>query len=198
MNIIRIRFSLLTMILAMTWGCVTGNVKPDYTLKPGEKGLAIFSVTQSGLGKSWETSVSFRQARKQSKPYKGNIHSLAVSGPGRIPGGTIPLDFDSEMKGRLVFIELNEGVYELSRWQAARNEYGGVRTLSSPKPFSYEFAVVGGKAVYAGNLHLSIAVSIGKFNLSATDKRNRDLDLLKEKLPNVRREDIVIDIMKKN
>ncbi|MDH5757583.1 MAG: hypothetical protein OEZ55_13050 [Nitrospinota bacterium] len=177
-----------TLSLAFSFGCMAKNVSPRYTLKEGTKGLVILALTQSGHPDGWRAYVRVR-------PVGAN--------PGEAEdvwfvGGAVKKDYYDQMEGRLLCWELEEGEYEIFHWVAERDQGKFSRPLETRDPISFRFKAVGGKAVYAGSLHVQVDPAQETFQLMAADKRERDLALLSGRLPNVEKENIVFDIMKKD
>lgn len=199
------KFLILGVVLSLV-GCATTNVGRSYTLTDNSgEGLAVASLSYAGLGDSETPTCYFRRVGSEE------TRSLMLN---TLP---LPLDWKSP-PGALVYFALPAGRYEffrcgLTRTSASAPSWhigkGGVPTNADPnyagfdsvrypsnaiyaKPFSIPFEILSGKATYAGNLHFTARI-IGS-EVVLFDRSERDLSLLRQRLPQLRAEQIRIAI----
>jgi hypothetical protein len=189
-------------------GCAARNVPKDYSLDDKKaKGVVVVSLTRSGSN----GSVMYVHLRSVDNEYKDEvpINDLFVSSDWKCPmSGEIPEDRPC---GRLAIIELPEGSYEFYSWHGYFRDYFWLdsRThtytvVEDRRGFIERFEVIAGKAVYLGNLNLSIHIERAYFlgpvidapyNLKITDMCDRDLPLLYQKNPNITADKVVVDLL---
>jgi len=178
--------------------CAGVNVPDNYTLdEQTREGLLVVSVSGEGL-------------RKEEAPV-WHYHRSDGAGKGEIITGYLrePLDW-TDPPGRLVYIALAPGRYEFNEAGFARQVSptttywttgaGGVATPNNPnyagfntaqyaslkaEPFSVPFEIVPGKATYLGNLHFVWNEAERKGSVVLLSRAERDLALLKQRLPNI-------------
>lgn len=198
------------LLMTGLFGCASApDVPAGFTLEGRDhEGLAIVSLTLSGkaLGKvsSYEYHVRPIASRQGGETVDARQHFDSVRQMARWlqePGGdrgadwkiTVkgpdsaePLDVAADGKpvGRVASLLLPAGDYEIYTWKlSAPNEHGNVE-YSPKRAFSYRFAVKPGQAVYVGQINLRLSESETQ-ELTLDDKRERDLALLRKKLPSL-------------
>jgi hypothetical protein len=167
-------------------GCASFNAGTDYRPAPNsDRGLAVFSLTGSGIG---YFNIKFRKT-------SGDRESFAPSG-----GTAGPKPDWINPTGRLVAIELDAGEYEFFAWE---DHFGASPTQSSATvvpsplamrsklsktPFSVRFRMRPGAVTYLGNVHL--AVTSDTYTVRVFDRSERDLPLFHERYGRVRAEEV--------
>jgi len=190
-------FALLLMV-----GCRAINLDADYVPDSSKAtGVVVASLTRSGTP-GFNMFVALRGV---DNDYKNSVPVSDAFAPsdwecpftltflGRFHTGTIPEDPPC---GRLAVLELPRGEYEFYSWHGA----SGNRTVRASTGFSKRFKIISGKAVYLGNIHITIVQGEwgsggGTFEMKVRDKRERDLPLLATKNPGITSERIVISIL---
>jgi len=199
-------------------GCAaTSDLPGEYVLDPKQpEGFVIVSLTLSGEPMEKVSSLEFRLRMLPPKdgeavvarPYFESPKQFA-RGVSRVtsstaedrrivvkgPGSGERLDLrEGAMTGRVASMLLPAGSYELYTWalkepagQNGGTEYGPQR------PFSYQFVVTPGRATYIGQLNLHL--NDGKMQkITVEDRRERDLALLKKKVPSIGAAQVVSEV----
>jgi hypothetical protein len=178
-------------------GCRTVNVSDDHAIDQKKNtGVAVVSLTMAGLPGSTNMWLNYRGI---GSDYKSMIPvtDILASSDWRCPA--FARTRETAPCGRLAVVELPSGEYEFYSWHGGGNNM----TYRSVKEFSKRFTVVQGKAVYLGNVHFSISdaprVTFGTsqfaFRVNISDRRERDLPLLKAKHPKLTEDLLIINIL---
>lgn len=197
----------LVAVVTLLTACATPNVGRDYAPDGREnEGLVVLSLSHEGIDEGERVNWHYRSL-------DGSVGDRLLSSNLRDP-----LDW-RDPQGRLAFFTLPPGKYEFYRAEFLRQSAngvpawsigaGGAPTNSNPysagfnavrhasfsaRPFSVPFEVVGGKAIYLGNLHLVWSDQAGNGKAVVMDRAARDLGLLRERLPNIELADIRRDV----
>jgi hypothetical protein len=181
----------IALTAALLASCALHDVGHDYVLKPGEpKGLAVAAFTFSGSSLGSLTWTVHQVVGPKAPPTGEqqivvfSSRSEGVDWPPPI-GAPVP---DTRLAGRLAVIELAPGNYEFTRWNGSSGAYG----LSSTKPLAIRFKVEAGKATYIGDVHLFWENP--KYGVKVFDRSQRDLDLLRKKVPSLTEDQIVTQL----
>ena len=176
--------------------CATPNVDPDYQLQTTDAhGLLIVSLTQEGLGPHEKLVWLYRKV-------DGTVKDRLIS-----ENSGDALDWRNP-NGRLIYIALPAGYYEFYGAGFARAGPGpnpsyhvdskGAVTASSAyhagfdaaryrsldaEPFSIPFEIRPGAATYIGDLHFQWSDTEGLAKVQRFNRSERDLSLLRERLP---------------
>ncbi len=197
-------FSLLPFACLIA-SCATPNVDSAHRLERAAKtGLLVVSLTQEGVAEHERTTWLYRRM-------DGTAKDRLLSSNARDA-----LDW-SDPVGRLAYIALPAGHYEfygagfvragpnrVPTWHVDAKGvvipnhpwYAGLDSVRysdrDAEPFSIPFDILPGKATYLGNLHFlwSDAEETGK--VQRLDRAERDLALLRQRLPELRVEQIKI------
>ncbi|MBU2714381.1 hypothetical protein, partial [Zooshikella harenae] len=162
--------------------CYTLNIPPDYELdaKP-HYGLAVFSISSN------YTLDNFRVYYGGSSDFSEYV----VSGHVKLKTAETPLDWvGGDLRGRLAVIELPEGKYS---FMSIHRQYPS-STLSGR--FDAPFEVEANKATYLGDLAVLINPERTKFKAIIFDSSERDLPLLFNRYPNIKKENVIVKISK--
>lgn len=198
-NPIRIVVILIGFLLS---GCATKSVETNFAFTPEtETGLIVGSAS-SGEENSWyDAAVRFRYslAGKQDSfadTSAGFIEALPYD-PFLGPSG--PSDF-ADASGTLFAIPLPPGDYVFYKWDIDNGSNAIIYPID-PKPLP--FTVKKGEATYIGNLHMHLRTGrnilgitiIADGQPAISDRSDRDIPLLLKRYTNLKREDIVIQIL---
>lgn len=199
--------TLLIALLAIGLaGCAsTTDLPTGYAMDASvEEGLAIASFTLTGKTLNQYSDFEFRI--REATPETGEAvvtqrrfdsaaqHAKwAASGPARtvldwpvVVKGTrssevLDINENGIAKGRLAFLRLPAGEYELYTWKLRETDAFGRVEHGPSKSFSYRFRVKPGSATYLGQLDLRMD---GKGAvITVSDRRPRDFALIRQKLP---------------
>ena len=215
---------LFTVVLFLTYCAPTPkimrleNIGKDYSLDDTKgKGVLIVSLTRSG----WKGCSMFLDLRGVDNDYKAEVSIKEKKSlferkkvmDWKCPRfGKIPED---KPCGRVAIIELPQGEYEFFSWHGLEtimvpSSGGGFTPMQSsvlwpPPEFSKRFKVTVGKAVYLGNLHISLRKKwrMGRFapyrdlryKLKIADTSDRDLPLVYQKNPMITADKVVVNIL---
>jgi hypothetical protein len=213
---------LFTVVLILTY-CAPGiirlkNIGEDYALDDTKgNGIVIVSLTHSG---SPLTSM-FVDLRGVDNDYKAEVSIIEQqlffvrkkTMDWKCPMfGKTPED---KPCGRLGIIELPQGEYEFYSWRGYKTETVGTHphvtttlvkiAVWPPPEFSKRFRVIAGKALYLGNLHISVRKKwvMGRihpyreirYKLKIADMSERDLPLFYQKNPMITEDKVVVNIL---
>ena len=184
--------------------CTSFNVGNNYTLDgKTQEGLAVVSLSYEGIGSGISAKCEYRDTAN-------------AEATGYIMADTRrePADWHSPT-GRLAYFSLTPGRYEFFRCGFARQTGGGgqywsvgpngVPTNNNPaysaltvpvyagfdgEPFSARFEILPGRATYVGNLHFVWNEVQQRGRVIVTDRSDRDLALVLQRLPKLRPEQI--------
>ena len=160
---------LIILSLLATISCASFNAPLDSRLDSDKKkGLAVFSFTSQGVFNNF-----FLQYRSISGDFTGDITQWTVYNP---------LDWEGLTRGRLVTLDFPIGEYELYRLVNHKSH--------SKNNFSIGFAVIPGKAIYFGNVHIDIPDQ-KKYSINISDQSDRDIDLFLSKYKNISKINVV-------
>jgi hypothetical protein len=184
----RIQVVAALALLATLLGCAR-EVGPDFRLDRNSKsGVAAISLMASGDIRGevlfyWRPANDGNTLRARSLQWapRSNPLDWPYNAKRPIPGAS--------PAGRLAILELAPGQYEFYQWQQA---YGGM-IYKFGRPFAARFEVVAGQVTYVGSLHVTVRGN--QFSIAAEDRRQRDLALLAQKLPNVPPESVVVRLI---
>jgi hypothetical protein len=177
---IMIRLTVVLLLGALTVGCTTPNIEPDFKFRAeARSGVVAGSITYEGSFSGY--SVMYRRVGTNSQT--GSIRA----GAGTVLVPYFPRgDADAlGASGELFAVELPEGEYEVHRWLISSGPASVVPTSS----FSIRFTVLPGRVIYIGNFHfrrtsrLGLTVTGGE--LSYLERAERDLPLIKRKYPSI-------------
>lgn len=177
-------------------GCVsTGEITRDQEVKK-EKGVILASISSS-IKKS-PTNISFYFQKAGEKREIGMFQEE----PGSFSKPINDFPDDPNRRGRLLAFEVDPGNYNLTKWKIYAFTGAGHKYIEPKEPKPLPFIVKPGEITYLGNLHVDIiygenmfGFSIPAGGLSSIDNRaDVDLQLLKDKYPNIRNWPIVISI----
>lgn len=181
------------LLAALLGGCRAVNVASGYTLDPGkDTGVAVVSLTRAGLPSRFNMLLKLRGV---DGDYRNSVpvSDAFASADWRCPFfGTAT---EEEPCGRLAVIELRQGLYEFYSWEGDTGTGGSVRSIGE---FSKRFRVEAGKAVYLGNVHFSVETPRwfqGTYRMRVIDMRERDLALLRQKVPTITPDRVVVSIL---
>ncbi len=184
-------------------GCATKSVDTDFAFTPEtETGLVIGSASADKKDESWyDGLVKFYYIKKSEVGKLGTknagfIYAIPPSLPLGTPG---PSEFN-DSDGSVFAIDLAPGDYILSRWEI---EVGAYAIIYPVDPEPLPFTVRKGKATYIGNLHMFFRTGrniIGLTSISdgrpvISDRSDRDIPMLLQRYPNLKREEIGIEII---
>lgn len=198
-------------------GCAsTTDLPSGYAMDASRKeGLAIASFTLSGKTLDQYSDFEFRIREATPKTDEAVVtkrhfgsaaqHAKwAASGPARdvldwpviVKGArsSAALDIGENgiPKGRLVFLRLPAGEYELYTWKLRETDAFGRVEHGPSNSFSYRFRVNPGSATYLGQLDLRID---GKgAAMTVSDRRARDFALIRQKMPAIDSAQIHADV----
>jgi hypothetical protein len=171
--------------------CATQNIDQGYALSEASgKGVVIGSIVRKGA--RGEFRLFYRQVAGGEKGY----FAYGLSFGGQLPS------FDKDdirargLKGALFAAELPAGDYEIYSWQVD----SGPAHISPAAPFSIEFHVLPGKAVYLGRFtferteHLLTATT--GVAVSCRDQREQDMPIFAAKYPSLAQVEIASSIEK--
>lgn len=185
-----VSYALIVSLLLSSCVTATLNIEKDYSMSPGiGKGVVIASLTRHGYQDlSFFVQIKLRGIGSK---YEGKVNvtgDYVSEDDWACPNfSNIPAN---KPCGRLMVIELPQGDYEYYSWIGGSNN----STIKPKKDFSKKFTVVSGKAVYIGNIHIGIGGR--RFSMAVQDKQDRDLELFLIKYQNIKKEDIVVSILK--
>ena len=180
---------LLACLAVSASGCASFNVGADYSPIPdSHKGLAVFSLTGSGIG---YFNIKFRRT-------SGGAAGFAPSG-----GTAGPKPDWIDPTGRLVAIDLDGGEYEFFAWEdhfgagptqsmaTVVSDASGtmaIRARSSKTPFSVRFLVHSAAVTYIGNIH--VALTGDGYTVRVSDQADRDLALFHQRYTRIKLEEV--------
>ncbi|TQV82135.1 hypothetical protein [Denitrobaculum tricleocarpae] len=195
-------FALLLIGFVLS-GCATKSVDTSFAFTPEtETGLVVGSASSDVKDESWyDGLVKFYYIKtdeigKLGTKNAGFIYALPPTLPLGAPGDSEFSDSD----GSVFAIALEPGDYILSRWEI---EVGAYAIIYPVDPAPLPFTVEKGKATYVGNLHMFFRTARNIIGLTSindgrpaiSDRSERDLPLLLERYPNLKREEIEIEII---
>lgn len=184
-------------------GCATKSVGTDFAFTPEtETGLIIGSASSEKKGESWYDGivkfyyVKTSDAGKLGNRNAGFIYAVPPSLPLGAPG---PSEF-SDSDGSVFAIALQPGEYIFNNWEI---EVGSNIIIYPIEPKPLTFTVHKGRATYVGNLHMFFATgrniigfpTIADGRPAITDRSDRDIPLLLSRYPNLKREEVEIEII---
>jgi hypothetical protein len=184
----------LTIAIALlVTGCAVGNIARDYGPDPKDPdGVAVVSLTRSGIGAQFNLFVSVRGVDRRYDTRIAVTELLTPNDWSCPVLGTIPEDPPC---GRLAVVQLPPGMYEFYSWSGST----GSASISAGRPFSKRFTVVAGTVIYLGNVHLAIGsggFSVqGGYQVRTADLRERDLTLLHSKYPKIAPATVLVRIL---
>lgn len=196
------RFALVLFGFLLS-GCATKSVGTDFAFTPeSETGLIIGSASADKKDESWyDGLVKFYYIKKSEvgkfgTKHAGFIYAVPPSLPLGAPG---PSEF-ADSEGSVFAIALAPGDYILHRWEI---EVGAYAIIYPVEPPPLPFTVEKGQATYVGNLHMFFQTGRNVIGLTSiadgrpviTDRSDRDIPLLLERYPNIKREEIEIEII---
>lgn len=173
------------MALSCIFGCSVGlkNISPDYQMSH-QTGVVVFSLTSSGEC-GYAYFVDVRSVDKKIKHTIGLQDAFEERDWQREPG-ECTLD---NMTGKLVTIELPSGNYIMYKFSGIHR----IQAFESKDDFFISFKVTPHSVTYIGNIHFYLEKKFLDFKFE--DKKERDLELLFKKYPNLKEEDLIIDIL---
>lgn len=193
--------ALLFATLLLT-GCAAKSVEQNFAFSPeAETGLVIGSATSSKKYSHFDTTTYFRYAKA------GGLGALDLKTAGFIQprrrSFTLGPRADSEFQdadGSLFALSLAPGDYVFETWEVLNGNNG---VISPTERNSIPFTVRKGQAVYIGNLHMHLGRGKNIFGVTIiadarpeiTDQSQRDIPMLLQRYPNLKREDITITIL---
>ena len=195
--------STVVFAVLLVGACATLNAPSNYTLtKTSGEGLLVLSVSGEGLQKNETPVWSYRRSDESEK---GSIITTNLRQP---------QDW-SDPPGRLVYIALGPGRYEFyeagfARQMAPATTYwtvgaNGIATPNNPnyagfnvaqytpinaEPFTVSFEIIAGQATYIGNMHFVWNELKHQGRVVVSDRSDRDLSLLLQRLPKLRADQI--------
>jgi len=92
--------------------------------------------------------------------------------------------------GRLVYLDLPEGRYEIYGWQYTAH-HDCCLALARPLPFLVEE----GKGIYIGNIHVRVLPRSAAYKIEVSDMSERDIPLVLNRLPNLDPNDVITNIL---
>ncbi|MDH5393504.1 MAG: hypothetical protein OEY11_09990 [Gammaproteobacteria bacterium] len=149
------------------------------------QGLAFFSITESGFSNALFKLVFINELTKKqiTVELKNDDFEIGSEQAGE-------KDFRSfvQPRGKLVELKLPEGVYSLKQWQANQQKKTGSYSLRPAA--NKKFKVLGGRALYLGNIHLhSLEHTQSVF---IRDRRDRDVALFYNKHAGLDKSELLI------
>lgn len=199
-------------------GCASVvDLPPAYALGGQEReGLAIVSLTVSGrrLDELSRLEYGIREVKRRvGAPMEARRHFDSVRNFARwvVEGGdrrTLdrkviviaprsgePLDIvgADAATGRVAALPLPAGMYEFYTWKATEPTRYGFQEYGPQGAFSYRFVVRPGRATYIGELELDLAEP-DAYRVTAEDRSERDLALLKKKMPSIASETVAVEV----
>ena len=199
--------TLAVIVTFLLVACASTNVSRDYLLSDtNNEGLAVVSFSSEGLAEGENPVWSYQRIDGTKK---GEI----ITGYRREP-----LDWRSP-PGRLAYIALAPGRYEFTRagfprqtapatpyWTIGKN---GIATANNPNDaglgvtqyrshdagaFLVSFDIVAGRATYVGNLHFIWDEATQSGQVVVRNEAQHDLQLLRERLPQFRTDQIRVAV----
>lgn len=164
------------------YGCTlkSYNVGEDYILdKNGSTGLLVFSLSANNA-----EYMSILVRSLDGNP--DGFYPLWT----QLPKGN-GLDW-KDPPGRLIVVPAPAGKYEIYDWSQKRMEGASATVVVNAKKFSIQYQVHPGAITYIGNVHLE--VNQNWFRITVKNQKDRDLGLLLTKYPNLRNEQITVQI----
>lgn len=159
--------STLFLCVFFFYGCVTPNVKEDFSLaKNNMTGVVVGSLTKTGYG-HWPPGYNYEQIdgnKSGNFNFNANMFERIIS------------DFDG-IDGKLLVVELPVGEYQIFRWYTD----AAYVNKASIKRFSIRFTVTPGEITYIGELNMNresgglLGISIGNVVLDVKESMERDL-----------------------
>lgn len=196
------RFALLLIAIALS-GCATKSVDTSFAFTPEtETGLIVGSASADKKDESWYDGlvkfyyIKTDEVGKLGTKNAGFIYAL----PPTLPLGT-PGDSEfSDSDGSVFAIAVEPGEYILHRWEI---EVGAYAIIYPVDPAPLPFTVEKGQATYVGNLHMSFQTARNIIGLTSiadgrpaiSDRSERDIPMLLNRYPNLKREEIEIEII---
>jgi hypothetical protein len=175
------------------------NVSPTYQLDAQSKfGIAAVYLSFNGLHTVNYFYVTLEGAKGD---FSENLTGFGMRTPGFMETTYADL---LVKKGQLVIIALPEGEYEFTSFTISAVD----ATYYADKNFSMKFTVNASEVVYLGHMNIFVnPLSISrsnflsgesrhKYKISVDDISERDVPELLEKLPNLKREQIVVRLLK--
>ena len=167
-----------TVILAVVNSCAVSNEKSDYRLTDSTgSGLVVFSLSVSGQNSVY---IAYREIGLDEQ----NVVYVDSYG---VKGARANYDW-KEPVGRLVYLELGSGDYEIYGWHPSNCGWGTPCAELQEKIY---FTVVPGKASYIGNIHFDIRSRDGAYKYDINDEYDRDVSLLSTRLLNVNSDQVI-------
>jgi len=146
------------------------------------------------------------------RPIRGG-EPVQIQGWGIGSNGYWSAYYDEVEKGELVAFSLPVGDYEIYSFVATASAWGGPRTVSPEKNFSFPFRVSAGETVYLGNLLMRFQNDSGvasakvgtvwidgqrkiAFEPIARDTRSRDFKEMESRFAGIKPEQVKIRLLK--
>lgn len=164
------------------YGCAltSYNVGEDYILdKNGSTGLLVFSLSANNA-----EYMSILVRSLDGNP--DGFYPLWT----QLPKGN-GLDW-KDPPGRLIVVPAPAGKYEIYDWSQKRMDGASTTIVSNTKNVSIQYQVHPSAITYIGNIHL--IVDQNRYRINITNRKDRDLGLLLTKYPNLRNEQITVQI----
>lgn len=176
------RLFIILIVLGMS-GCSIGvKVDKDYHYsKDDESGIAVFSTALI------DKCGSIRS-------YYHNIYSANSSGNFVVPVKTKADEVSDKFVKRIHAIKFKQGQYHIGRV----NLNVGGRNMVSNNFNMFEFDIKPNEIVYIGELGFAVPSSCDRYFSKPINDWKNDEKLLKQKLPNIPADKVVVRLMKKS
>ncbi len=146
------------------------------------------------------------------RPVKGG-EPVKIQGWGMGSSGYWSTYYDEVEKSELVAFSLPAGDYEIYSFVAGASAWGGPRSVSPEKNFSFPFRVLAGESAYLGNLLIRFRGDSGvasarvgtvwidgqrkiDFEPIARDTRSRDFKEMESRFPNLKPDQLKVRLLK--
>ena len=177
-------YLLLILSAAILSGCGSSNVREDYLLHDDQSsGLVAFSI-EADFHNPFDWHNTFLAVRFGDLD-RSEKHLVILA------DGSIHANSEwTDPVGRLVYLDLTGGEYEIFGWNT------GIDFPEYDKPlYSFiRFSVLPGRVTYIGSIFFDVREDLGAYKFEVIDKSDRDVGLLLTRLPNIEREQVTVKL----